>query len=314
MIRSVNGVQPRSEKRGGVWKKIVRQRYLIAMIMPAVVILLIFHYFPIYGIVIAFKNYKPAFGIMNSEWVGFKYFEQFFANKFSVRIIRNSLLLGVYSFLWGFPAPILLALLLNEIRSTRYKRLVQTVTYLPHFISTVIVVGLLKNLMALDGLVNSITAVFGGTPTVFFSEPEYFRTLYIASGIWQGVGWGSIIYLAALSGVDPVLYEAATIDGANRFKQALHITIPSIMPTVVILMILNVQGILGSDTQKILLMYNTATYETADTINTYVYREGFENAKYSYSAAVGLMMSLISLVMVLGMNKLAKTVSEYSLW
>ncbi len=291
-----------------------QQRWMILMTVPAFLLILVFHYFPLYGIIIAFKNYKPAFGIWGSQWVGLRYFEQFFNNAFAWRIIRNTLLLSLYGFIFSFPAPIILALLLNEIRNQPFKKLVQTISYLPHFISTVILVGLVKNILSMDGIINTFIEATGGEPILFMSSPEWFRTIYIVSGLWQGVGWGTIIYLAALAGVSPELYEAAIIDGANRWQQMRSVTLPSIMPTVVVLMILNVQGILNSDTQKILLMYNTNVYETADVIGTYVYREGIESARYAYSAAVGLMTSLVSLLLVVVVNSIARGVSEYSLW
>ncbi|HHY81620.1 MAG TPA: sugar ABC transporter permease [Clostridiales bacterium] len=295
-------------------KRFIQQRWLIAMIVPAFLILFIFHYIPIYGIVIAFKNYRAPLGIWGSKWVGFKYFIQFFQNPFHWRVLRNTVLLGLYSFLWGFPAPIILSLLLNEVKHARYKRFVQTISYLPYFISVVIIVGIMKEMLAMDGIINNTIAALGGERIGFFIEPKYFRSLYVISGIWQGLGWGTIIYLAALAGVDVELYESAIIDGANRWHQMWHITLPSIMPTIVVLMILNVRGILGSDTQKILLMYNPSTYETADTIQTYVFREGIEGAQYSYSTAVGLLMSVISFIILYITNKIAQKTSDYSLW
>ena len=299
---------------GAFFRRCAQQRWLIAMTLPAIAVIAIFHYVPLYGIIIAFKNYKPAFGIMGSQWVGMRYFEQFFANAFAGRIIRNTLLLSLYGFLFSFPAPIILALLLNELQSQKYKKLVQTISYLPYFISTVIMVGILKNILAMDGIINKLIVALGGDAVTFLSKPQYFRSIYIVSGLWQGIGWGTIIYLAALSGVSPELYEAAIIDGANRWKQVVHITLPSIMPTVIVLMILNIQGILNNDTQKILLMYNQSTFETADVIGTYVYREGIESARYSYSAAVGLMISAVSLLLVIMVNYASKKVTEYSLW
>ena len=300
-------MRQKSSPYGSVFvRRFVQQRWLVLMTVPALATIIIFHYFPLYGIIVAFKNYKPAFGILGSDWVGLRYFEQFFPNAFAWRIIRNTLFLSLYSFIFSFPAPIVLALLLNEVQNQPFKKVVQTISYLPHFISTVIMIGLLKNITAMDGIINRAIEWFGGTSITFMSRPEWFRTLYIASGIWQGVGWGTIIYLAALSGVAPELYEAAVIDGANRWQQAWNVTLPSILPTVVVVMILNIQGILNSDTQKILLMYNAQ--------GTYVYREGIESSRFSYSAAVGLMTSVLSLLLVVMANKISKTITEYSLW
>lgn len=308
-------MRQKSSPYGSVFvRRFVQQRWLVLMTVPALATIIIFHYFPLYGIIVAFKNYKPAFGILGSDWVGLRYFEQFFQNAFAWRIIRNTLFLSLYSFIFSFPAPIVLALLLNEVQNQPFKKVVQTISYLPHFISTVIMIGLLKNITAMDGIINRAIEWFGGTSITFMSRPEWFRTLYIASGIWQGVGWGTIIYLAALSGVAPELYEAAVIDGANRWQQAWNVTLPSILPTVIVLMILNIQGILNSDTEKILLMYNAQVFETADVIGTYVYREGIESSRFSYSAAVGLMTSALSLLLVVMANKISKTITEYSLW
>lgn len=311
-IMTAGSVKRSALRRFG--QQVVQQRWLILMTLPAFLVVLIFHYFPLYGITIAFKNYKPAYGIMNSQWVGLRYFGQFFNNAFAWRVIRNTLLLSFYGFLFSFPAPIILALLLNELRNERFKKVVQTISYLPHFVSTVIMVGLVKTILAQNGLINNLITALGGEPILFMTSPQWFRTIYIVSGLWQGVGWGTIIYLAALSGVAPELYEAAIIDGANRWQQVTSVTLPSILPTVVVLMILQVQGILNSDTQKILLMYNTSTYETADVIGTYVYREGIEGNRYAYSAAVGLMTSAVSFVLVVIVNQVSKAVTEYSLW
>jgi putative aldouronate transport system permease protein len=309
------GLSHRKHARMALFMRLCwQQRWLLFMCAPAVILLCIFHYVPLYGIVVAFKNYKPAFGIWGSQWVGTRYFAQFFQNPFAGRIIRNTLLLSLYGFIFSFPAPIILALLLNEVKHLRFKKTVQTISYLPHFISTVIMVGIMKNVLAIDGIVNKMIVGLGGEAITFMSKPEYFRTIYIVSGLWQGIGWGTIIYLAALSGVSIELYEAAIIDGANRWQQMRSVTLPAIMPTIVVLMILNVQSILNSDTQKILLMYSSSTYETADVIGTYVYREGIESSRYSYSSAVGLLSSVVSLLLVVIVNKIARSVSEYSLW
>lgn len=251
------------------------------MVLPAFVVVLIFSYLPMYGVLIAFKNFTIIKGVWGSPWVGFKWFKLFFDNPMWWRLMRNTVLLGFYSLLFGFPAPIILALLLNEIKFNPLKRTIQTISYLPHFISIVIIVGMLKELASLNGLFNNLIVRFGGESILFFSESEWFRPLYVVSGIWQNIGWGAIIYLAALSGIDPELYESAVIDGANRFRRAMHITIPSILPTISILFILRIGGILSADFQKVLLMYNALTFETADIIATFVYREGILNARYS---------------------------------
>lgn len=302
-------------KRQRYWKTLIKQRWLVGMVLPACLILLIFHYIPIYGIIIAFKNYRLGFTIANSPWVGFKWFKLFFSIPMGWQIIRNTVIIGGYSILFGFPAPIILALILNEINNQPFKRTVQTLTYLPHFISVVIIVGMLKELASLRGTFNMILMRFGMEPIIFFAQPEWFRTLYIVSGLWQGVGWGSIIYLAALSGVNPELYEVAKIDGANRFQKMLHVSLPSILPVVAILLIFSVGGILGADTFKILLMYNPRTYVVADVIGTFIAREGIlEGQRFSYTTAIGLIMSGIAFVFVWTANFIARKVSEYHLW
>lgn len=306
----------KTEKKSHLYlKTIVKQRWLVAMVIPGCLLVLIFHYVPIYGIIIAFKNYRLGLTISESPWVGFKWFKLFFSIPMGWRVVRNTVLLGFYSLLFGFPAPIILALLLNEVGNQRFKRAVQTFSYLPHFISIVIVVGMLKELASLKGTFNQFLGLLGQDPIMFFARPEWFRTLYIGSGIWQGIGWGSIIYLAALSGVNPELYEVATIDGAGRFGKMIHVSLPSMLPVVSILLILSVGGILGADSQKVLLMYNPMTFETADVIGTFIIREGIlEGNRFSYTTAIGLLMSAIGFFFVWGANLIARRVSEYNLW
>ncbi|MBB6672962.1 sugar ABC transporter permease [Cohnella nanjingensis] len=293
-----------------LWK----QRYLYLMVLPGFLTVLIFNYFPMYGITIAFKDFNASKGIIGSPWIGFKYFTTFFHDPMAFRVLKNTLLLGLYSLLWSFPAPLILALLLNELKNKHFKKIVQTVSYFPHFISVVIVAGLLKDFLARDGLVNRIVAYFGGSSIMFLLEPDYFRTIFISSGIWQGVGFGSIIYLAALSGIDPTLYDVAEVDGASRWKKMLHITWPSIRPTTVILLIFSLGGILGTDFQKIILLYSPETYSVADVIGSYVYRQGILGAKYEYTTAIGLFMSVISFTILYISNWFSRKVSETSLF
>jgi putative aldouronate transport system permease protein len=293
-----------------IWK----QRYLYLMVLPGFLVVLIFNYFPMYGITIAFKNFNASEGIIGSPWVGFKYFTAFFHDPLAFRVLKNTLLLGLYTLLWSFPAPIILALLLNELRNRHFKKIVQTVSYFPHFISVVIVAGLLKDFLSRDGLVNHYITQLGGNPIMFLLEPGYFRTIFISSGIWQGIGFGSILYLAALSGIDPTLYDVAEVDGANRWKKALHITWPSIRPTTVILLIFSLGGILGTDFQKIILLYSPETYSVADVIGSYVYRQGILGARYEYTTAIGLFMSIISFVILYISNWVSRKVSETSLF
>nr|WP_248930864.1 ABC transporter permease subunit [Paenibacillus hamazuiensis] len=291
-----------------------RNKLLYLMVLPVIAYYVIFDYGPMYGLQIAFKDYSPGDGIWGSPWVGFDHFVEFFNSYYFWRLIRNTLLINVYELIFGFPAPIVLALLLNELRRQYFKRIVQTITYLPHFISVVVVVGMLVDFLARDGIVNQLLSSFGIASKSYLSEPEWFRFIYVSSGIWQQVGWSSIIYLAALSNIDPTLYEAAKVDGAGRWKQMLHITIPGIMPTVIILLILKMGSMMSVGSEKILLMYNPLTYDTADVISTFVYRKGILEANYSYTAAVGLFNAVIAFTLLVLSNSISKRVSETKLW
>lgn len=293
------------------WKK---NKSLYIMILPVLLFYLLFMYKPMYGALIAFQNYVPSKGMLNSEWVGLDNFVRFFHSPYFWRLIRNTLLLSLYSLIFAFPAPIILALLLNEVKKKHYKGFIQTTTYLPHFISMVVVVGIIKEFCVTDGLINDVIAFFGGTRVTLLQNPAYYRTIYIVSDIWQSIGWGSIIYLAALSGVDQQLYEAADIDGANKWKQAIHVTIPGIMPTIIIMLILRMGSLMSMGYEKTILLYNSSTYETADIISSYIYWTGLLDQNWSYSAAIGLLNSLINCVMLVLANKFSKKVSENSLW
>jgi len=260
------------------------------MLLPVVAYYLLFHYGPMYGVQIAFRDFNPAKGIWGSPWVGLQYFKEFFNGFYFSRVVLNALLLNILALLLGFPAPIILALLLNEIRSSAFKRTVQTITYMPHFISLVVVVGMLVDFLARDGLINNLLGAFVAQPTPYLQRPEWFRAVFVGSDIWQHVGWGSIIYLAALSNIDPTLYEAAMVDGAGRFRQLWHITLPGIAPTIIILLILRMGAMMSVGYEKIILMYNPMTYETADVISTYVYRKGILETSYSYSIILLLVL------------------------
>ncbi|MDN5276309.1 MAG: putative aldouronate transport system permease protein [Clostridiales bacterium] len=300
--------------RAQIKTDIIRNKYIYIMALPVIAYYIIFHYLPMYGAIIAFKEFNPALGIIRSPWVGFKHFKSFFEGVYFWRLIRNTLLISIYSLVWGFPAPIILALLLNEVKNNYFKRTVQTVSYLPHFISLVVVCGIIKDFTSTDGVINDIIELLGGERTNFLMKPEWFRPIYVGSGIWQEVGWGSIIYLAAITNIDPQLYEAATIDGANRWKQTWHVTLPGIVPTIVILLILRLGGLMSVGFEKIILLYNSATMETADVISSYVYRRGLLDFDYSFSAAVGLFNSVINLILITSANKLSRKISETSLW
>ncbi|MGN8646224.1 ABC transporter permease [Gracilibacillus sp. HCP3S3_G5_1] len=285
------------------------------MVSPVILYYIIFQYGPMYGLQIAFKDYSPELGFLGSPWVGFEHFKEFFNSFFFWRLLRNTILLSFYSLLFAFPAGIILALLLNEVRGRIFKRTVQTVTYMPHFVSLVVIVGILFDFTARDGVINDILVfLFGIEPIAFMQESEWFRTLFIGSDIWQNVGWSSIIFLAAISNIDPALYEAAKMDGAGRFKQMFHITLPGIMPTVVILLILLIGKFMTVGEEKILLMYNPTTYETADVIGTYVYRKGILESNFSYSAAVGLFKALIAFTLLVIANGIARKVGDTKLW
>lgn len=302
-------------KKKSFWRRCCDHKSLILMSLPGLISVFIFYYIPMYGIVIAFQDYNPVDGMFAMDnWVGLKYFEQFIQNPYLFRLIRNTLLLGLYTLLWSFPAPIIFALLMDQLTSSRFKKTVQTISYMPYFISTVVVVGLVKNFCGIDGIFNFIRGIFGAEPISFMTDPKYFRTIFIASGIWQGLGWGAIVYLAALSNVDPQLHEAATVDGANRWQRIRHVSWPAILPTVTVMLILESGKIISSDFSKVLLLYNESTYETADIIGTYVYREGILGGRFEYTTAIGLLTSLIAFVLLMTSNFISKKVSDNSLW
>ena len=296
-------------------KRDLKKNYAIyLMLLPAIIYYIAFHYLPMYGAQIAFKNFDPKSGIWGSEWVGLKHFVTFFQSYYFTRLLRNTILLSFYDILFGFPAPVLLAILINEIRKKWFKKTVQTLSYLPHFISTVVVCGMIVDFVSTEGVINEIVKLFGGNPVSFLSFPQYFRIVYIVSEIWRQVGWGSIIYLASISNIDQQLYEAATIDGAGRFRQMISVTIPGIAPMIIVLLILRVGNLMTLGADKILLLYNPSIYETADVISTFVYRKGLLEGSYSYSTAVGLFNSVVNFILLISVNKISKKVSENSLW
>jgi putative aldouronate transport system permease protein len=279
---------------------------------------LIFDYIPMFGIIVAFKDISPFEGvsaIFTNDWVGFKHFVRFWNSYYFWNVMRNTLLISGYKLLIGFPASILLALLLNELRNAVFKRIVQTISYLPHFISTVVVAGLAMMVLSTDGgLVNAIIVQFGGEPIHFLGNPSYFRSVLVISHVWQTIGWGSILYLAAMTGIDPGLYEAAKMDGASRIRQAWHITLPGIAPVIVILLILSIGGLLNAGFEKVLLLYSPAVYEVADIIDTYVYREGLSKLDYSFATAVGLFKNVLAMFLILGANYMAKKMNQTGIW
>ncbi len=292
----------------------IRNRSLYLFVLPVLVFYLLFHYKPMYGAIIAFKDYAPALGISKSPWVGLAHFKRFFESVYFGRLMRNTILLSLYSLLFGFPAPIILALLLNEVRNRKFKSLTQTVTYLPHFISLIVVTGMITDFSLSTGLFNDIIAFFGGTRSPLLQNPKLYRPIYVVSGIWQNIGWGSIVYLAALSGVDSQLYEAAQIDGAGKWKQLIHVTLPGIAPTIIIMFIMRIGQLMSMGYEKTILLYNPSTYETADIISSYIYRVGLLEQNWSYSTAVGLFNSVINFVLLIFANWMSKRFSETSLW
>lgn len=288
------------------------------LLLPGLLYLIIFHYIPMFGIIISFKEYQPFMGvegIFTSEWVGLKHFQKFFNSYYFWDILGNTLAISLLKFIFGFPAPIIFALLLNEVRNKKFMKTVQTISYLPHFLSWVVVSGLLVTLLSTDnGLINIIREAMGKESIMFLGDPKYFRQVLVISDIWKGIGWGSIVYLAAISGVDQEMYEAAYIDGANRWRRIWHITLPSISHIVVIMLIFSVGGLLNAGFEQIFLLYSPAVYSVADIIDTFLYREGLQSNNYSYATAVGLFKSLVSMFLLLLTNFIAKRLDQEGIW
>lgn len=308
------GMPGRRANSGIIRKDFIKNRYIYLLALPVVAWYFIFNYLPMYGTIIAFKDFSPGRGIWGSPWYGLNNFLHFFQSIYAWRVIRNTLLINLYSLVFGFPAPILLALLFNELRNVAFKRTIQTVGYLPHFVSIMVVCGMIVDFTTRDGLISAIVQFFGGKPLNMLTEPMYFRSLYVGSGIWQEIGWSSIIYLAAISGIDPQQYEAALIDGAGRFRRLWHITLPGIMGTIVILLILRMGQMMSIGYEKVILLYNPATYETGDVIASYVYRKGLQNGEYGFATAVGLLNSIINLILLASANWISARLGSTSLW
>ncbi|GGH40501.1 ABC transporter permease [Paenibacillus segetis] len=308
-------IKRRSLRGDSLTGRIIKNWELYLFIAPAFLYFLIFHYGPMYGIQIAFKNFIPTKGIMGSEWVGFQHFERFFNSYYFWDLLWNTLSLSFYELAIGFPLPILLALAFNEVRNGFFKKTVQTITYAPHFISVVVMSGMIITFLSPStGMIVKMIEFVGIDAPAFLTDPRWFKTVYVLSGVWQSTGWGTIIYLAALSGVDPQLHEAAIVDGASRFKRVLHINLPMIIPTITILLILNVGNILGVGYEKVLLLQNPLNMDSADVISTFVYRSGLVSAQYSFSTAVGLFNSVVNALMLITVNRIAKRTSDTSLW
>ena len=293
-----------------------RNKYVYLMLIPVLAFFILFRYGPMKNMVIAFQDYKAAKGIMGSRWVGMKHFINFFNDPFLPRLLRNTFTIALSTLIFSFPSAIVLALLINELRSRKMSRTVQTISYIPHFISVVVVCGIIRDLVSRTGGVTMILHdIFGMPVTNMLYEPDYFVPIYIVSDIWSNIGWNSIVYLSALTAIDQELYEAARVDGANKWHQILHITIPCLVPTIVIMFILKVGKMFDVGYEKIMLLYTPLTYERADVINTYVYRRGFaENVNFSYSTAVGFFNSVVCFVLVFFTNKITKRMGGNSLW
>lgn len=292
-------------------KDIARNKWKYILILPVVVYFIIFHYKAMYGLVIAFQDFRPARGIAGSKWVGLYHFKRLFSDVYFPRSLRNTLCISVLTLVFSFPVPIIFALILNECKISWFKRTVQTVTYMPHFISLVVVCGLVSTFCSSEGLINQILGFVGiESKESLLTKPELFYLIYILSGIWQNFGWDSIIYLATLSGIDVEQYEAAKIDGAGRLQQMRYITLPGLVPTASMLLILKVGGLLSVGYEKILLLYNELTYEVADVLSTYNYRKGLISGEYSYSAALGLFNSVVNIILIVTANKLSKKAGQ----
>ncbi|MDQ0900589.1 ABC transporter permease [Paenibacillus sp. V4I7] len=304
-------------QRNVMWYMLKKHRALYLLMLPGILYYIIFKYVPMYGVIIAFQDYSIGKGILGSKFVGLKHFIEFFyVNPDSWKLIRNTVMLNVYDLLFHFPAPIILAILFHELKNKTFKRIVQSISYMPHFLSTVVIAGILVTFLSPQtGIINFILVkMFGMEPILFLGLPNWFRTIYVSSEVWQKIGWGTILYLAAIAGIDPTLYEAAKMDGANRYQQMRHITFVGMVPVMIILFVLTLGHFMETGFQKILLLYNSMNYETSDVINTFVYRRGILDADFSFATAVGLFQSVIGLILVIAANRIARKYSETSLW
>lgn len=315
MAYTVLKVQKQTNRTSQIGKVMKQYWQYYILLLPALLYFAIFCYGPMYGVQIAFKDFLARGGIWGSEWVGFEHFTRFFNSHYSGTLIKNTFIISAYSLIVGFPLPILLALGLNEIKNGKFKKSVQTVTYAPYFISVVVMCGMIISFLSpTTGIINKVIELFGGDPIRFLSQEKWFRSVYVFSGIWQGTGWGSIIYLAALSGVDPQLHEAATLDGASRVQRLWYVNIPHIAPTMIIMLILSAGSVLSVGYEKIYLLQNSLNAGVSEVISTYVYKVGLVSGQYSFSTAVGLFNSIINLILLAIVNWIAKRISDTSLW
>lgn len=310
------GAEPQGQtlKKKSFWQRLWRQRELWLMLLPGLIFYIIYRYGPMFGLLISFKDYSPFLGVVKSPWAGLKHFKRLFSNPEFWNLFRNTLTIGTLSLVFSFPASIIFALFLNEVRGKKVKKVYQTISYLPNFLSLVIVCSIFTDVFSFGGIINKIITAFGGEAINFMIKPEYYYLIYIASEIWAGMGAGAIVYLAALSGVDKTLYEAADLDGCSRLKRIWYITLPSIMPTIITMLLLRIGNIIRIAPDKTLLLYNSMTQSVADIFQSYVYRVGMSQRSYSYAAAVGLFESVLAAVILLVANKSSKKITGESLW
>ncbi|BCJ93652.1 sugar ABC transporter permease [Anaerocolumna cellulosilytica] len=319
MVKKSNVVKLTKEEKRRMFKKnLKRDKYLLIMFLPVALYYLIFCYLPMTGLVMAFQNFKPGnglIGIYTGEWVGLKWFQQFFTSAFAWKLIRNTFLLSFYSLIFGFPIPIIFAICITQLKNKHIQRGAQVITYLPYFISTVVIVGMMTNFLSpSNGIINQFITKLGGNPINFMNTPSWFRPLYVISGSWQTFGFNSIIFVAAIMGISPELYEAMRVDGANKREQIRYLVLPMIKSTIILLLIMSLGSLLSVGFEKVYLMYNPAVYDTADVISTYVYRQGIENKNFSYATAVGLFNSLIGFTIVSVSNWFSRKFNETSIW
>ena len=297
------------------WDHFRREWQIYAMLLPTIIWFIVFLYKPMYGLQIAFKDYSIFRGVQGSPWIGFEHFQTLFGNDQFIRAVKNTITISFYNLLFGFPAPIILALMFNEVINATYKRTAQTIVYLPHFISSVIIAGIVITAFApTGGIINVILGWFGIDSIYFLTQPEWFRPIFVGTGIWQEAGFGSIVFLAAIAGVNPSLYESAVVDGANRWQMMWKITIPSILPTILIMLIIRIGNVMEVSFELVILLYQPATYETADVVNTWVYRQGLQSGQYDLAAAAGLFNAVVAFVLVMTANTLSRRFSRTSLW
>ncbi len=306
---------PRSLGKNQKVRSMIRNYDLYLMLVPVVAFYIIFKYIPMYGVQIAFRDYNPGIGFLKSPWIGMYHFKRFFSSFRFTRMMTNTIMINVYQIIFQFPLPILFAIIVNEVRKKHFKAFVLNITYIPHFLSTVVIVALITTVTNPEyGILNHLLSLFGGKPIRFMEQPFYFKPVYILSGIWQNTGWNSLIYLGALAGIDPSLYEAAQVDGASKLQQIFRITIPCIVPTIIIMLILKIGGIMDLGVDKILLMQNDLNIASSDVISVYVYQMGVRDGNYDFATAIGLFNSIINFVLLLGANRLSRKLFDASLW